>query len=575
MLGTEGGARPELRTPQIAVILYHRNGSKVVPLGQSEPVVVGRSYPADAVIRDRGLSRQHARFTWDGNRVVVEDLGSTNGTRVNGALVTHATINEGDEIVLGSVTGVLHVITQLERQSHSLDGYETFLTRLEEEVTRARTAATPLSVFMVRTASSRIVHVRHLLPRIRSTLRTEDFVGAYGPGTLLIALPGTPMGVAEGLARSLSQGEPRLIVGGSEHPTSASTAEELIARARSAALTATIDAPVCVASGGDESETSGASAMVVVNPKTRSLLELVGRVARSIAPALIVGETGTGKELYARALHDRSHHRSGALQSINCGAIPANLIESTIFGHERGAFTGADRRHMGIFERAQSGTVFLDEIGELPQAAQAALLRVLETKQLLRVGGVEEISVDVRVVAATNKDLEAMAESGDFRIDLLYRLNAITIEVPPLRDRTDEVAPLAALFLSEAARSSSLPVKTLDSDVLELLCRYSWPGNVRELRNVMERAAVIADGPTVRVEDLPPKIRSEADGRESERPSEPLDADFKERIKQYELELIVDALERTDGNQTEAAKILRMPLRTLVHKISQYGLGKK
>jgi len=585
-LDTEQGGPEEPRDRRVSLLLYHRDGTKVIPLQKGTPVVVGRAWPADAVVRDIKLSRRHASFRLSDDGVEVEDLGSTNGTFRNGERIEGGRLTAEDEVTLGSVTVSLHVLTSHEEAAHSALGYDRFATRLEEEVTRSRTFSRPLSLLMIRSVG-RVdeCHVRHFLPHLRAGgLRPVDLVGLYGPGRVLVALPETSLEAAATLAARLAPvsppaGVPRLVVGLAAFPTTAATADELLAVARSAARQATTEAPV---QGGEPAgEIEGVPRVVVADDRMRRLFETVGKVARSAAPVLVVGETGTGKELVARAIHEESGDRSGGpLRAVNCGAIPSTLIESTLFGHVRGAFTGAEQERAGIFEDAHGGTVFLDEIGELAQAAQAALLRVLETKRVTRVGSGEEIEVDVRVVAATHRDLEAMTEEGGFRQDLLYRLNTIVLDVPPLRERLDDVAPLAELFAAESARASELPHPTIDPAALERLRAFRWPGNVRELRNVIERAVVIADGPSITVEDLTEKVRGAAAGpaRPTDGPPPELAAagvEFKERVKLYETELILDALRRTGGNQTQAAKLLRMPLRTMVHKIRSYGIQKK
>jgi two-component system, NtrC family, response regulator AtoC len=287
-------------------------------------------------------------------------------------------------------------------------------------------------------------------------------------------------------------------------------------------------------------------------------------------PVVIHGETGTGKELVARAIHQQSGRR-GALRSVNCAALPATLLEATLFGHEKGAFTGADRARDGVFEQANGGTVFLDEIGELAPAAQAALLRVLEAKTITRVGGDRDLEVDVRIVAATHRDLESMCEAGTFRWDLLYRLNAVTVQLPPLRERPGDILPLAESFLREAARDNNRAVRSIDATAAAAMRRHRWPGNVRELRNVIERAVVIARSEVVTIEDLPPRLR------ETERKSSvpPVDGGLKEQMRAYEIQLIVDALKKYGGNQTEVARALQMPVRTLAHKMQTYGIKKK
>jgi transcriptional regulator with PAS, ATPase and Fis domain len=260
------------------------------------------------------------------------------------------------------------------------------------------------------------------------------------------------------------------------------------------------------------------------------------------------------------------------MQVINCAAIPSQLLESVLFGHERGAFTGADRRSRGLFEEADGGTVFLDEVAELSAAAQAALLRVLETRQLTRVGSHELVAVDIRVVAATHRDLEAMCTAGTFREDLLYRLNTMTIQIPPLRERPEEIAALVRLFLEQANRANDRQVKEIDPDALDLLRAYRWPGNVRELRNVIERAVVIAPAEVVSPADLPPRLRMPSGGPGTAEAVEDEEGNLRERVKDYEAKLIREALAQAGGNQTEASRALGIPRRTLVRKIRDYGL---
>jgi two-component system response regulator AtoC len=330
----------------------------------------------------------------------------------------------------------------------------------------------------------------------------------------------------------------------------------------------------------------------------RELYETIARVAPSLLPVLVMGETGSGKELVARALHEGSSRRGQPLRSVNCGAIPATLLEGTLFGHERGAFTGAERTSKGLFEQAQGGTVFLDEVGELSAQAQAALLRVLETRRITRLGGDREIDVDVRVVAATHRDLEQLCEAGTFRWDLLYRLNAMTLRVPPLRERPEDLGPLVEAFVAEANRTHGRAVRGIEPGAWECVTRHRWPGNVRELRNAVDRAVVIARGERITEEDLPERVRagaaaSAASGRAAGAPTSTASAvgngavagageeeglEYRERLKQhmqrYETELIVEALRKFNGNQTEAARALQMPLRTLAHKIQTYGIKK-
>jgi DNA-binding NtrC family response regulator len=305
----------------------------------------------------------------------------------------------------------------------------------------------------------------------------------------------------------------------------------------------------------------------------RDVYSMAQRFARTNVPVLIFGETGTGKELVAGTVH-RQSGRTGRLRAINCASIPSTLVETTLFGHERGAFTGALAQSRGVFEEADGGTVFLDELGELSPSAQASLLRVLETGAFTRVGGTRVVCVDVRVVAATHRDLEVMAREGAFRRDLLFRLNTVMIRVPALRHRKEEIAPLVQHFLEAASQRFAVPTKTVSSEALRRLESYQWPGNVRELRNVIERAVLLSGGPLVRPEDLPEKVR----GQQRVEVTGPVaedDLPHRERLKQYEIRLIRDALQRAEGNQSLAAKLLKMPLRTLVHKIGTYDLKER
>jgi DNA-binding NtrC family response regulator len=269
------------------------------------------------------------------------------------------------------------------------------------------------------------------------------------------------------------------------------------------------------------------------------------------------------------------------LISVNCGGIPAQLVESTLFGHERGAFTHAVQQQKGVFEAADGGTVLLDEIGELPPPAQAALLRVLESKRFTRVGSTKEIDVNVRVVAATHRDLEAMVEAGSFRSDLLFRLNAMTLTIPPLRARREDIGPLCKRFLEQANQANGREIRGFSREALALLEGYSWPGNIRELYNAVERAVVIADGDLIAAADLPERVRRGAgsmsthgSGREATGALEPEGGSMKNRLSRAEQEAILDALREADGSQTGAARILDMPLRTLQHKIKSHGIKK-
>lgn len=562
---------------QASLLLYHHDGVKVVPLEPDQPLVIGRAFPADLVIDDLSLSRQHARIGWQHGQLWIEDLSSTNGTHVRGERITARTmIAPGETVQLGALTASVNVTVSADALMRGVIAHERFLSRIEDEILRARTFGRPVALLMIRAMTVGHGHASRWLPRIRVTLRPVDPISLYAPGAVLALLPETDLEQARRVAQTLVQGalgEPPLVCGVATWPD-ARSAQELLDRVRESARSATLAAPVHDASGR---EPAPLRSVIVASPLMRDLYSLVRRIAGSSIPVLIQGETGAGKEVIARAIHDESPRRQRPLRSINCGAIPSTLIESVLFGHERGAFTGAERASPGIFEQADGGTVMLDEVGELSPAAQAALLRVLETKRVTRVGSVQEVEVDVRVIAATHRDLEQMVETGAFRRDLLYRLNAMTMRVPSLRERPEEIDALTDSFLEEASRASGVPVRSLDPRARSLLHRYRWPGNVRELRNVIERAVLVCSGDAIEPDDLGERIvRTEGflPGAPVQESGLESDTDFKDRVRRYEIELILDALRRADGNQTQAAKMLRMPLRTLVHKMRALDIRK-
>jgi DNA-binding NtrC family response regulator len=312
------------------------------------------------------------------------------------------------------------------------------------------------------------------------------------------------------------------------------------------------------------------------NPKMHEIFELVRHIAGTKSTVLIEGETGTGKELIAKAVHYSSEDRQGNLVAVNCAALPENLLESELFGHERGAFTSAESRRKGRFELADKGTIFLDEIGDISQAMQAKLLRVLQEKRFERVGGHESLEVDVRVVAATNKDLEKEVKEGRFREDLFYRLNVINIDVPPLRERPEDIPLLITHFLNKYARPNESP-KRVSPEAMERLLAYRWPGNVRELENAIERAAVTTVGDTIGPEKLPPRITGMS---QEERPrfeidlTHPLPYYLKLATEQIEKQYILKALEKSRGNVGRCAELCGLSRRSVSAKIGQYEIDK-
>ncbi|MBI5503395.1 MAG: sigma-54-dependent Fis family transcriptional regulator [Deltaproteobacteria bacterium] len=298
------------------------------------------------------------------------------------------------------------------------------------------------------------------------------------------------------------------------------------------------------------------------SPQMQKVLEMAASVARTDATVLIRGESGTGKELIAQAIHANSARSYFPIIPVNCGALPESLLESELFGHEKGAFTGAQYRRKGKLEMADGGTLFLDEIGTISLRTQVDLLRVLETKEFTRLGGSKSIRVDFRVICATNQNLEKLVEEGAFREDLYFRVNVIAVFLPPLRERREDIPLLLQHFLEQYSLRMNRPFKEFDPAALDLLVRYSWPGNVRELANAVERALVVGTPPTVRVSDLPLRL--------SETPG----ASGGDSLAEMEKVHVANVLERCGWNITHAAETLKIDRVTLYHKIEKYGLRK-
>jgi DNA-binding NtrC family response regulator len=595
--------------PRISLIVYHGENVQVITLAEGQQQVVGRDPSADVAIADESLSRRHARFAVQGGEVWVDDLGSTNGTKLNGQRVEHARMAVGDEVTLGGVTAGIHVLPPLDVRRAGLLTHDQFLPLLEEEVVRAQTFGRTAAVVMLELSGVE-PHLFVGQAELRDRLRPVDHLALYGGKVLELLLPEATAAQAAEVAQALRDlaAPPASARGGvAVFPGSGTSAEELLEVCREALRRATPGEPVRLAGRPESPGGVAATGPVFRSRPMQALLESLDRVAASVIPVLLVGETGTGKEVLARALHERGPRSARRLACVNCGAIPPTLLESVLFGHERGAYTGATQAGRGVFEEANGGTLLLDEVGELSPPAQAALLRVLETRQIMRVGSSREIAVDVRVVAATHRDLEEMCVRGAFRTDLLYRLNAMTVEIPPLRERLDEIGPLVELFVRQANAANGRRVRGVQPDALRLLHHYPWPGNIRELRNAIERAVVIAPGDEIRVADLPRRVCEYAaplversrlapapvappTGSTPPPPAGPAppppagpappspaaDAqaplDLRASVQQHEAQVIMEALQQAGGNRSEAARRLRIPLRTLSHKMQQMGI---
>jgi two-component system response regulator PilR (NtrC family) len=318
-------------------------------------------------------------------------------------------------------------------------------------------------------------------------------------------------------------------------------------------------------------ESQGIPSIIGDHPKIREVFRIVNRIAPTGSTVLIYGESGTGKELVARAIHDKSLRREMPFFAINCAAIPDTLMESELFGHEKGSFTGAGTREIGLFEAADKGTIFLDEIGEMSVAMQAKLLRAIQEKEIRRVGGKANISIDVRLISATNRDLEAEIRKGNFRDDLYYRLNVIRLNLPSLRERGSDIATLADFFVRKYSLATGIQLQGISKPALKILMNYSWPGNVRQLESVIERGILMAEGDYIQPEDLPAEVHEENPNSgllPFELPPEGIS------IEELEREIIIKAMDRTGWVIAKAAPLLGMSYKTLQYRLEKFAIEK-
>ncbi|MGE4504982.1 MAG: sigma 54-interacting transcriptional regulator [Desulfovibrionaceae bacterium] len=308
---------------------------------------------------------------------------------------------------------------------------------------------------------------------------------------------------------------------------------------------------------------------VAASKSMRLVLRQARQVAPSRATALLRGESGTGKELLAEAIHASSPRADKPLIKLNCAALPSELVESELFGYQKGAFTGAYQNKRGLFEVANQGTLFLDEIGELSLDAQAKVLRAIQEKEITRVGGEQPINVDVRLITATHQPLEELLQTGKFREDLYYRINVFPIFIPPLKERREDILPLSEHFLTEFASEYGKSIKRISTPAIELLTMYHWPGNVRELRNCVERAVLVCEEEVIRTYHLPPTLQT------AESSSTGINLSFGEAVANFEQELLIDALKKTRGNMLQSARDLRVSYRIVNYKVKKYGIDVK
>jgi DNA-binding NtrC family response regulator len=544
---------------------------------------IGRADNADIRITDPLASRLHARLHVAEGMFEIEDIGSINRTKVRDVALAHGervAVLPGEAVTIGSTILMVQETRQAAR-NRRVWPHTHFEARIEEEC--ARETRMPFAI--IRLAVEGNQPAGTIADTISPALRTSDMLALYGPSDYEIFLPATSPDLGSAINNDLiGRLRAQSIVartGIACHPRDGQTPEALVARSSERLRGRELPAPV--------------EGVVVEDPRMRRVYGLAGSAARGAISVIILGETGVGKDVMAQEIHRLSPRAKAPFVAINCAAVSEGLLESELFGHEKGAFTGATETKAGLLESAPGGTVFLDEIGDMPPKLQATLLRVIQTRQVQRVGSVKTRPIDVRFIAATHRDLEAEIASGRFRQDLYYRLNGITLNIPPLRERRSEILPLVRSFLAQFAREmgGDRPAPDISPEAARLLEAYSWRGNVREVRNVVERALLLCEGSEILPEHLP--IESMAANAISfanvpapgmtpppptpvalpaaapapggiARPTAPM------RAAEDEKERILRVLAECAGSQTRAAKVLGIARSTLIARLDEYGV---
>jgi DNA-binding NtrC family response regulator len=569
------------------LLLFEGDASRVVALPTTGEVLIGRSPDVDLPIADLAASRQHAKIVLENDEVLLVDLGSRNGTHVNGERVVGArALRRGDVVAIGATSIVVHRDVSAVDSRTVLDERQ-LRRRLAEEIARSarHPAVLAVLVFRINGAASQRASFESVASR---ELRGVDVLAWAGINELIVLSPEIeeePVETARRLMTAFASvaGGESSQAGLAQYPMDGGDADALLADARAACSSARSGA---VASARDVmttcTRTIGERTFVVVEPAMVKIYALLDRLAKSDLPVLITGETGTGKENAAAAIHHGSARAKGPFIVINGAALPENLVESELFGYEKGAFSGAVSTKVGLLEAAHGGTVFLDEVGELPLGTQAKLLRILETQRVTRIGAHSERALDVRFVAATNRDLVAEVQQGRFRQDVLFRLGAASVILPPLRDRRRELPVLARTLLQGACDRGKRSPLALAPLTMQKLLSHSWPGNIRELKNAMDYVAATALGPVVEPHELPAlaeRLSTNAPASGPPRSDIPSPGrgfrPLADEIRELERTRILEALAAAGGVQTRAAELIGMPVRTLFGKLKLYGLGGK
>lgn len=563
-------------------------------------VTIGRAPEVELHLKDKLISRQHARLFVTSTRVRIADLDSRHGTMVNGErLKGTRALQSGDVISIGSAILVFHRRPRPSATRAFLDD-QVFFQRLDEELERALHYRRSVSLAVIELIgdadSAGAPALAGIVAALAGRIRGIDAVSFTSTTRLIMLLPelddSDASAIGADIVTGLAEVAPSARAGVASCPSDGADADTLRSCARTAARAA---APgTCMLARDLHTHRKfGDHEVLLADPAMQRVYGLIDKLARTDLPILVTGDTGAGKELAAAAVHYSSERADGPFVSLNCGALSQSLLESELFGHVKGAFTGAVAAKPGVFERADGGTLFLDELGEMSASAQVALLRALETRRIMRVGDTQERTVDVRLVAATNRDLHKEIESGRFRRDLFFRLSTARLALPPLCDRSREIPIIARVLLARACARHGRPALDIGVAAGHALMSHTWPGNVRELSNAMQYAAATADDLDTEIDvwHLPADVTAPPTAEKTGTPAEKTTSEpyeerpgsepaiafrpIAEEVRELEKKRMLQALAATDGRRNKAAALIAMPLRTFVTKLKRYGIQDK
>jgi len=554
------GEKPAPGGQVLHILVSGPDVHEAIALPDMGTLSVGRDDDADIRVPDPSSSRQHA-LLHVGATVEIEDLGSTNGTRVGATRIParqRIPLSVGQSVIIGGVTLVLQQqwvrSTKARVRSH---GY--FYDRMIEDCARAEADA-KTSLGLLRVHLDAAADEARSVDVVAALMRPGDLLATYAPREYEVLLPDSGqdkcLEIAERIGRALQEVGVGPSLGVACFPQDGASPGALMAHA-------------CAKVRGSRDEAAGGA--VVCDPAMRAVYQRARQAAQSSANVLILGETGVGKEVLANFIHSESRRAAKPFVKFNCAAMAETLLDSELFGHERGAFTGAVKAHKGVIEAADNGTLFIDEVGEMSPPMQAKLLRALGQGEIVRVGSTAVAKVDVRFIAATNRDLANEVKAGRFREDLFYRLAVFELMVPPLCERKSEIEPLARKFLSDLCMGIGRQPPDISAAAQALLLRYDWPGNIRELRNVIERALALCPGSTITPEHLPQEKLGEISEEAPNGVVSPVGPESSEELV-AERRAVEAALEKCAGNQKRAAELLGISRGTLVNRLKQFKI---